>query len=103
MFLSDRNPQMRNGGEHLGEDAELYALGTLGEVERGRVERHVLTCDECAARVGEAEAVVLALIQPERANAPALPSRAPAFAGRPRWIGAVAAAVVAGLFAWGLT
>lgn len=90
-------------GEHVGEDAELYALGTLGEVEHARVERHVRTCDECAARVGEAEAVVLALIQPQAANVAALSSRAPTFAGRTRWIGGAAAAIVVGFFAWGLT
>lgn len=93
---------MRNG-EHVGENAELYALGTLGELERARVELHVLACDACAARVGEAEAAVLELIQPNAANAPALAPSAPVFAGWPRWIGAVAAAIVAGFFAWGVT
>lgn len=53
--------------EHVNEDAELYALGTLGALDAARVERHVRTCDECARRVAEAEAAVLCLIE-EGAN-----------------------------------
>jgi hypothetical protein len=88
---------------HLGESAELYALGTLGDIERARVERHVRTCDGCAKRLGDAETTVLGLIEAD-ASQPAMPrGRTPAFTSRaPWWIGAVAAAAfVAGLLPWG--
>jgi anti-sigma-K factor RskA len=40
---------------HIGDLAELYALGSLDEQERVTVERHVRACVECANRVREAE------------------------------------------------
>ena len=49
--------------EHVNEDAELYVLGALGDLESARVERHVRVCEECAARVGEASATILRLIE----------------------------------------
>ena len=91
--------------DHLGEDAELYALGSLGDGDRARVERHVLACDDCAKRVGDAEATVLRLIESDAAQ-PQVP-REPElrFAARfpSRWILAVAAAFVLGLLPWGIT
>lgn len=90
--------------DHLGEAAELYALGSLGDLERVRVERHVQTCDACAARVGEAESTVLALIEshvpaPIESHVPAgatAPGRVPAFVRPARGaVGAVVAAAVA--------
>ena len=46
---------------HIGESAELYALGTLGSEQRAEVDAHVLECDVCAARLGEAERTVAAM------------------------------------------
>ena len=65
--------------EHVNEDAELYALGTLGALDAARIERHVRTCDECARRVAQAEATVLRLIDDRttRAIAPATTARRP--------------------------
>jgi anti-sigma factor RsiW len=50
--------------EHLGEDAELYALGMLDSARRAEVERHIAGCDACLERVGGAEATALALAAP---------------------------------------
>jgi anti-sigma factor RsiW len=51
--------------QHIGESAELYAVGALEPQERATVETHIAHCAECLRRVGEAEETVLAL---ERAN-----------------------------------
>ncbi len=80
---------------HIGENAELYALGSLGDIERAQVEAHVANCAECLRRLGQAEETVLGLEQ-ETPEVP-LPqnARAPQFAARrnaPWWIAAVAAA-----------
>lgn len=80
---------------HIGESAELYAVGTLDDLERQRVETHVANCADCLRRLGQAEETVLGLeretpAQPLPANA-----RAPRFASRRIagwWLGAVAAA-----------
>ncbi|HLI95820.1 MAG TPA: zf-HC2 domain-containing protein [Candidatus Baltobacteraceae bacterium] len=80
--------------EHVGELAELYALGTLSDAQRARVDVHVNACEECAARIGEAEAVVAALVAdvtPPRT----LDARMRSAIQTPRsswWIGALAAA-----------
>ncbi len=95
--------------EHLGEDAELYALGGLDDLDRSRVERHVRTCDTCARRLGEAESTILRLIEdgaaldsPTRAGTTSARSTARTFIARPpAWIVAVAAAFVLGLLPWG--
>jgi hypothetical protein len=55
-------------GFHIGDTAELYAIGALSEEERVDVDAHVAQCNECLRRVGEAEETVLAL---ERVNMPA--------------------------------
>jgi hypothetical protein len=95
--------------DHIGDNAELYALGELDDLEAARVERHARACAECARRLGDAEAAVLQLIEaggvaedvPEtldrrmRFAQPASPTRA--------WIAAVAAAFVLGLLPWGWT
>jgi len=47
--------------DHLGEDAELFALGVLDDDERARVEAHAAACAECSQRLGQAEAVVAEL------------------------------------------
>ena len=95
--------------EHLGEDAELYALGGLDDLDRSRVERHVRTCDACARRVGEAESTILRLIEdgasPDSSvrvgAAPQRSTSRPFIARPPGWIVAVAAAFVLGLLPWG--
>ncbi len=46
--------------EHVGVDAELYALGVLSEGERERVDAHLATCGECSRAVGKADLVALA-------------------------------------------
>jgi hypothetical protein len=95
--------------DHIGESAELYALGELDELEAARVERHARACTVCATRLGEAEATVLQLVEaggvaatvPEaldrrvRFGTPASSTRA--------WLAAVAAAFVLGLLPWGWT
>lgn len=94
--------------DHIGENAELYALGELDELEAARVERHARACAACSSRLGDAEATVLQLIEaggaatvPQaldrrvRFAQPVSPTRA--------WIGAVAAAFVLGLLPWGWT
>ncbi len=73
---------------HVGEFAELYALGALSDAERYAVDAHVAGCAECRRRIGAAEEAVLALEcgMMERATPPALDERmvfarsAPAFA-----------------------
>jgi len=46
---------------HVGENAELYALGMLDASETRALEEHVRICSECERRLGEAEETVLAL------------------------------------------
>jgi len=46
---------------HLGDEAELYALGLLDDAEREAVDAHVATCEGCARRVGDAEDVAATL------------------------------------------
>jgi hypothetical protein len=47
--------------EHLGEDAELYALGVLDDDAARNVERHVALCSECAERFAQAQSVAASL------------------------------------------
>lgn len=86
---------------HVGEDAELYALGDLDDVTRERVERHVRTCAQCGRRVGDAESAVLRLIEAQ----PAVPTVLRPFSVKSgafpwRWALAIAAAFVLGLLPW---
>jgi hypothetical protein len=79
--------------EHVGEDAELFALGVLDEAERARVEAHAAVCADCAKRLGEAEAVVAGLALSYEASQADAPAR-----GRvrlPRGLAAAAAVFVA--------
>ncbi len=93
--------------EHIGENAELYALGYLDELEASRAERHARTCDACAKRLGDAEAAVLRLIESGdvASETPAELDRRIRFAKRPplAWISTVAAAFLIGLLPWGVT
>lgn len=67
-------------GTHLGEDAELYALGALDPEELQAAEAHLAGCAECRARVADAESVVAAL-------ASALPAYEPSASLRRRVLG----------------
>lgn len=49
--------------DHIGDFAELYALGSLDDAERAQVERHAATCATCAQRVSEAEEIVAGIAQ----------------------------------------
>ena len=92
--------------DHIEELAELYALGSLEEIERARVEKHVETCEDCALRLDEAAIVVADLAQaqpqthaPQRLQERLAGSIGPALKPSPRphlphWqvLGAIAAA-----------
>src|SRR5689334_5513937 len=90
----ERSREMHDA--HIGQNAELYALGSLDDVERLRVEAHVANCEDCLRRLGEAEETVLGL-ERETAEVP-LPrnARPPEFRSSrtrgPWWVGVVAAA-----------
>lgn len=56
--------------EHIEDLAQLYALGSLDELERARVERHIATCDTCRRELQYAEDAVTML-----ATAQARPQR----------------------------
>ena len=98
--------------EHIDEFAELYALGSLDDLERARVERHAATCAPCAQRLSDAEETVAEIAAGAPAFEPSerLRARLQASIGSPRrgfamhwWQGAlaVAAALVLALIpAW---
>jgi hypothetical protein len=93
--------------DHIGESAELHALGQLGELESSRIEKHARTCDACAKRLGEAEAAVLHLIESGSvASAPPVELDRRIRFAKPQppraWIAAVAAAFLLGLLPWGV-
>jgi len=52
---------------HIGDDAELYALGLLEPAQRAGIDAHLASCDACLRLVGEAEesAAVLAAALPQ--------------------------------------
>ena len=94
-----------SSGEHIGELAELYAVGALDDVERRTVERHVAACAACTQLLARAEDDVAAM-EAARAQHRApdqLSRRVRAMVQRPattRWpalIPAIAAALVLGL------
>jgi len=58
--MSSRS-ELPDAGRHLGELAELHALGALESLERAQVETHVATCASCARALSIAEAAVAAL------------------------------------------
>lgn len=91
-------------GEHVGENAGLYALGALSETEMAAVRAHLRECPDCTRLVGEAERDVatLAAAQPEHVPPPELQMRVERlFAPRRQaaWpsFAAIAAAFVIGL------
>lgn len=80
--------------DHLGEDAELYALGMIPE-RRDQIEAHLRGCAECAERVRAAEEIGALLAAalppvPEATNVVPLRARGP----RGWWPLVAAAAVV---------
>lgn len=81
---------------HIGDNAELYALGSLDDVEREQVESHVANCADCLRRLGQAEETVLGLERETEAVPLPADARRPEFHSRrirsQWWIGAVAAA-----------
>lgn len=78
---------------HIGDSAELYTLGLLDEAGRRRVEQHIVSCDPCLRRVGEAEETV-ATLAPDTGQAipDDVPPRFERRSGASRWWIAVAAA-----------
>ena len=63
--------------QHLGDDAELYALGILESEERDAVDAHLAVCADCSQRVGAAEETVarLASVVPRVEPSPELGTR----------------------------
>jgi hypothetical protein len=65
--------------DHIDELAELYAVGSLSEFERARVDQHAATCASCAADLRRAEETVADLAQaqaqPEQQAPPSLQRR----------------------------
>jgi hypothetical protein len=91
-----------NGRNHVGEDAALYALGSLDESARRAVDRHAAGCAACSRLLGEAEDDVARMAEAEpqhappagllRAFRPAAPTPRTGWQG---WLAAAAALVLA--------
>ncbi len=60
---------------HIDDLVELYALGSLDELERRRVDAHAITCATCAHALGDAEAVVTFAIEADPQYEPSLALR----------------------------
>jgi len=60
---------------HVDDLVELYALGSLDEFERRRVDAHVTTCADCAHRLSEAETAVAYAIEADPQYEPSLALR----------------------------
>jgi hypothetical protein len=101
---------MFDQADHIGELAELYALGDLSVAERERVDRHARECLQCAQRLGEAEATLLQLIERDAASSvipsgvegPLRPSRFGSVGHSWATFAAIAAAFLIGLLPWGM-
>jgi hypothetical protein len=93
-------------GEHLGDEAELFALGALADAERAVVARHVGLCAACRERVAEAELVMASLAAAVPAAEPSASLgrrlRASARGGRPRNVAVLAFAATVALAFVGL-
>lgn len=70
-------------GAHLGEDAELYALGALDPGELQAAEAHLAGCGDCRVRVADAESVAAALASALPAYEPSDSLRGRLIAGTP--------------------
>lgn len=82
--------------EHVGENAELYALGVLDPQERRAVDEHLAQCRDCLRRIGEAEETVLAMDRHVASQEPPATFRVRERRISPWWY-AVAAAFLIGL------
>lgn len=93
-------------GEHLGDEAELFALGALEDAERSAAARHVALCAACRERVAAAELVMASLAAAVPAAEPPASIgrrlRASARGGRPRNAGPFALAATVALAFVGL-
>ena len=56
--------------EHVDELAELYALGSLEDLDRARVERHASSCALCAQRISDAEESVTRIAELQTLHEP---------------------------------
>jgi anti-sigma factor RsiW len=90
--------------EHVGDFADLYALGALDDAEREAADRHIAACAQCAELVAESEGLVTALAAAQAQHAPPaqLERRMRAIVARPpaRWRSlapAIAATLILGL------
>ena len=96
--------------QHIDELAELYAVGSLDEFERARVEQHTAQCPPCAQHLHSAEETVALLAQaqakPEHRPSQSLERRLRASVGEPQrrpllswhpYAAAIAAAIVLAL------
>lgn len=61
---------------HIGESAELYALGALDDADAVAVRAHLPTCAQCREAVQRASQVVTALSEPATLQQPSDPLRA---------------------------
>jgi hypothetical protein len=90
-----------NTHEHIDELAELYALGALDDEQRRRIDMHVGDCAECAARLGDAEALIAQTVAqrepPQQLDRRVRSTFTPQTSVLPRWSGLIAAAFVIGL------
>ena len=84
--MSDMNDNIARA--HVGENAELYALGLLEARERAAIDAHVAGCSTCMRRVGEAEetAAILAQSLPRYAVSPRLAERLARAANAPEQV-----------------
>ncbi len=89
--------------EHVDDLAELYALGSLEDLDRARVERHTSSCAACAERVSEAEESVtrIAELQTMHEAPPGLRTRLHSSLAlahlRHAWVRSIPAAIAAAL------
>jgi len=88
-----------NAGDHIGDDAALYALGVLDEERVRSIDAHVATCEPCARALGEAEGGVAGMVAagPQYAMPAEIVALREPRARRPAWRPALALAVAAAL------
>ncbi len=77
---------------HVGDDAELYALGMVEQDEREAIDAHLKSCAQCSKRVGRAERIVVGLDAIALEEWPNVYRAAPL---RARWLTAAAAFALA--------
>jgi hypothetical protein len=59
-----------NAFEHLGDTADLYAIGALDDAETEAVDRHVASCNQCAHELAAAEDRVATLAVADARHTP---------------------------------